>query len=141
MAPAGAVAGPFNTDVLPQIFAGGALGHDPFGAGALSLTAWVQARLWWAEPMSSSVRVGGAVVGGAVVTVGFGAGGAVVVGVVCWRLGGRGGGRRRRAGCRCALVGDREGSTTAGGGAVGPRHDSPDAVRSISELRGVVRHR
>jgi hypothetical protein len=50
---------------LPQIFAGGALGHDPFGAGGTVVDC---------------VGAGAAVVGGAVVTVGFGAGGAVVVG-------------------------------------------------------------
>ncbi|MFL6044185.1 MAG: hypothetical protein ACJ72M_03605 [Propionibacteriaceae bacterium] len=68
------MAGPLSTDALPQIFAGGELGHDPLGAGGTDvLGGWVV------------VVVGGAVVvAGAVVTVGFGAVvvgfGAVVVG-------------------------------------------------------------
>ena len=65
MAPAGAVAGPFSNDVLPQIFAGGALGHDPFGAGIVSLSLTV-------------VGAGAIVVGGAEVVVGAVDGLAVV---------------------------------------------------------------
>ena len=68
MAPAGAVAGPFNTDALPQIFAGGALGHDPFGAGGTVVDC---------------VGAGAAVVGGAeVVVVGGSVGVSVGVGGV-----------------------------------------------------------
>jgi hypothetical protein len=67
MAPVGAVAGPLSNDVLPQIFAGGVLGHDPFGAGSPVV-----------EPVGWAVAVGGAavvvveavVVGAALVVVG-----------------------------------------------------------------------
>lgn len=55
IAPVGAVAGPLRSEVFPQIFAGGELGHDPFETGRV-------------------VVVVVAVVGGAVV-----AGGALVV--------------------------------------------------------------
>ena len=58
IAPVGAVAGPLRSEVFPQIFAGGELGHDPFETGRV-------------------VVVVVAVVGGAVV-----AGGALVVVVV-----------------------------------------------------------
>jgi hypothetical protein len=57
------VAGPLSNEALPQIFAGGELGHDPFGAGSV-------------VAVGAAVVVGGAVVGGAVV------GGAVVGGAV-----------------------------------------------------------
>jgi hypothetical protein len=80
---------------LPQIFAGGALGHDPFGAGgtAVDCVGAGAAVVGGAEVVVGGA--GAAVVGGAVVTVGFGAGGAVVVGgsvgvVVAVALGGGG---------------------------------------------------
>jgi hypothetical protein len=63
------VAGPLSNDVLPQIFAGGELGHDPFGAGN-------------AVDVGDGWVVVGAAVVGAVVAVGPDVGGAVVVGAV-----------------------------------------------------------
>ena len=63
------VAGPFSKDALPQIFAGGALGHDPLETGGVV-----------AVDVGSAVAVVGAVVvgvGAVVVVVGVG---AVVVG-------------------------------------------------------------
>jgi hypothetical protein len=76
MAPVGAVAGPLSNDVLPQIFAGGVLGHDPFGAGSAVV-----------EPIGWAIAVGGAavvvveavVVGAALVVVGTVVVGAGVV--------------------------------------------------------------
>jgi hypothetical protein len=73
MAPEGAVVGPFSTDVLPQIFAGGALGHDPFGAA--SVVVAVGDGLVVVGATAGAV-VAGAVVAGAVVA------GAVVAGAV-----------------------------------------------------------
>ena len=35
IAPLGAVAGPLSSEAVPQILAGGALGHDPVGAGSV----------------------------------------------------------------------------------------------------------
>lgn len=69
MAPAGAFAGPLSNDALPQIFAGGELGHAPLEAGNVVVEV---------------VGLPVAVVGGALVAVGgllVGAG-AVVVGAV-----------------------------------------------------------
>ena len=73
MAPAGAVAGPFSNDVLPQIFAGGELGHDPFGAGSVVVAV--------GDGMAVvGSTVGDGSVGSGVVAVGVGEG--VVRGVV-----------------------------------------------------------
>jgi hypothetical protein len=71
MAPAGCVAGPLSTDALPQSFAGGELGHDPFGTGGGAVVV-----------VGALVAVGGLVVGdlvGGGLIVGPG---AVVVGAV-----------------------------------------------------------
>jgi hypothetical protein len=82
MAPAGAVAGPLSTDALPQIVAGGELGHDPFGTGPLGtvveLVGLVVAVGGGAVVVvGAPVGVGGLVVGGLIVEAG-----AVVVGAV-----------------------------------------------------------
>ena len=82
MAPAGAVAGPFNTDVLPQILAGGAVGHDPFGAGGTVVDGVGAGAVVLGGAEVVVVGVGAAVVGRAVVTVGVGAGAVVVGGSV-----------------------------------------------------------
>lgn len=84
IAPAGALAGPLSKDALPQIFAGGALGHDPLGAGSAVVDAVgavvVGAVVVGADVVGGAavVVVGAEVVGGAVVVVG-GAGAVVVV--------------------------------------------------------------
>jgi hypothetical protein len=87
MAPAGAVAGPLSTDALPQIVAGGELGHDPFGTGPLGtvveLVGLVVAVGGGAVVVVGAlVAVGGLVVGGLVVGGLIVEAGAVVVGAV-----------------------------------------------------------
>jgi len=84
MAPAGAFAGPLSNDVFPQIFAGGELGHDPFGAVDVG-DGWVVVGAVVVGPVVAGAVVGavavGAVVVGAVVA-GAVVAGAVVVGAV-----------------------------------------------------------
>ncbi|HEY6811880.1 MAG TPA: hypothetical protein VI074_04230 [Propionibacteriaceae bacterium] len=85
MAPAGAVTGPLSSDALPQIFAGGALGHDPFGTGraVVELVGLVVAVGGGAVVVVGAlVSVGGSVVGGLVVGGLIVGPGAVVVGAV-----------------------------------------------------------
>jgi hypothetical protein len=90
IAPVGAVAGPLSNEALPQIFAGGELGHDPFGAGSVVGVVVVGAVVVGAVVVGAAevvvgaevvgggaeVVVGAEVVGGALVVAG---GGAVVV--------------------------------------------------------------
>ena len=84
MAPAGAFAGPLSNDVFPQIFAGGELGHDPFGAVDVG-DGWVVVGAVVVGPVVDGAVVVGAVVVGAVV-VGPVVAGAVVVGAVVGAL-------------------------------------------------------
>jgi len=65
---------------LPQIFAGGALGHDPFGAGGTVVDCVGAGSVVMGGAEVAVGTVGAAVVGGAVDTVGFGAGADAVGG-------------------------------------------------------------
>jgi hypothetical protein len=88
IAPTGAVAGPLSSDVLPQIFAGGELGHDPFGAGSVvvdvvgtrvAVVVGAAVVVVGAEVVGGAVVVAGAEVVGGAVVVAAGAGAVVVV--------------------------------------------------------------
>ena len=82
MAPAGAVAGPFSNDVLPQIFAGGELGHDPFGAGSV-VVAVGDGLAVVGSTVGDGLAVVGSTVGDGLVVVGSAVGdGAVGCGAV-----------------------------------------------------------
>ena len=87
MAPAGAVAGPFSMDVLPQIFAGGELGHDPLGAGSV-IVAVGDGLAVVGSTVGDGLAVVGSTVGDGLVVVGSTVGdGSVGSGVVAVGVG------------------------------------------------------